>query len=140
MNVALLTRSRYDRYRLLKQLSGEEGFMWCLRPGCQNGQIYDPDDEMVICAECSFEMCFRHRGPWHAGLTCLDYAANQGDPNSRGTREWIERNSKACPNQGCGVPIEKNLGCDHMTCKSTFIPLKRWSCILSLKLIRNGRH
>ena len=30
---------------------------------------------------------------------------------------WIIANTKSCPNKKCGRPIEKNQGCNHMTCK-----------------------
>ena len=37
-------------------------------------------------------------------------------------------NTKLCPNGKCGVPIEKNQGCNHMqcpTCKHDFC----WKCM-----------
>ena len=30
---------------------------------------------------------------------------------------WIMANAKICPNAKCARPIEKNQGCNHMTCK-----------------------
>jgi len=30
---------------------------------------------------------------------------------------WIIANTKMCPNDKCGRPIEKNQGCNHMNCK-----------------------
>lgn len=58
------------------------------------------------------------------------------------TKSWISKNAKLCPN--CKVPIEKNNGCDHMTCKNCphefcwlcLCPRKGYnhSCIASLAL------
>ena len=40
--------------------------------------------------------------------------AMQPKPNQP---KYVEENSKACPNEACGYRIQKNLGCDHMTCR-----------------------
>lgn len=42
----------------------------------------------------------------------------------------VEEIAKRCP--GCQWPIEKNEGCDHMTCKPTFLTsfLVPWLCLL----------
>ncbi|KAI0271530.1 hypothetical protein BC834DRAFT_447423 [Gloeopeniophorella convolvens] len=32
----------------------------------------------------------------------------------RANREWLEKSTMACP--GCHVPVEKSVGCNHMTC------------------------
>ena len=37
------------------------------------------------------------------------------DENERKFAEWQQKNSKKCPS--CGNAIEKNKGCNHMTCK-----------------------
>lgn len=44
--------------------------------------------------------------------------------------KWIEEHTKKCPN--CNEPIEKNGGCNHMTCKSCsydfcWICSEKWS-------------
>ncbi|KAL8306112.1 hypothetical protein RB600_008815 [Gaeumannomyces tritici] len=92
--------ARYDRLCLLNHLSDIPGFMWCLREGCDNGQIHDvapldgdgdddddDDDDYndrrprwvhaarhkVTCESCSFAMCARHQGAWHEGLTCREW-------------------------------------------------------------------
>lgn len=38
-----------------------------------------------------------------------------GGARERVTEEWMIAHTKNCPN--CTVPIEKNEGCNHMTCK-----------------------
>ncbi|KAF4946955.1 hypothetical protein FGADI_10771 [Fusarium gaditjirri] len=71
----------------------------------------------VACAECEFEMCFNHQMKWHDNLTCEQYDSlrETGDPDYQETQEWVATNTKQCP--GCGINIQKDKGCLHMTCK-----------------------
>nr|OQO03080.1 hypothetical protein B0A51_18846 [Rachicladosporium sp. CCFEE 5018] len=42
--------------------------------------------------------------------------------------DWVQKNSKQCPNAKCGFSIQKKSGCDHMTCsrcKHEFC----WECL-----------
>lgn len=128
---------RYDKYLLMNQISGEENFRWCLRDGCENGQLYEngllhddddpfgldgveaPFEPRIICRECDFAMCFTHQTPWHTGLTCaqVDSQREHGDAHHTESRGWIDQNTKKCPR--CRIDIEKGNACFHMTCKST---------------------
>ena len=60
------------------------------------------------------------------------------DPNYESSRRWIIENCKKCPN--CLYHIEKNNGCDHMTCikcRHEFC----WSCLADFQPIRkDGNH
>lgn len=105
---------------MLKLLSAEPGFRWCLRPGCPNGQLYDDTeylDPHIVCGECAFESCFTHQVPWHEGLSCDQYESQRehGDPDYAQTQDWIREHSKPCP--GCGANVQKDDGCFHMTCE-----------------------
>lgn len=112
----------YDQYLNVNALSQFPNFRWCLRPGCENGQLYDLEDgnvpwggPLVRCEECAFNMCYTHSVPWHKGQTCKQYSSDQGDPSSQLSREWITGNTKKCPK--CKVDIEKGNNCFHMTCE-----------------------
>jgi len=51
----------------------------------------------------------------------------------------IEKTTKRCPRSACSAPIEKNNGCDHMTClacKHEFC----WLCFADWKSIRTTGH
>lgn len=114
----------YDRYLLLNHLSSDVNFRWCLSTTCTNGQLYEETEGMdphIACEECEFEMCFRHQMPWHEGVSCEQYDNDRlsGDPNYQQTHAWLGTNSKNCPS--CGVSIEKDGGCFHMTCTSLMI-------------------
>jgi hypothetical protein len=91
--------------------------MWCLAPGCESGQLYTHASREVKCEACDFPMCFRHQVPWHEGQTCEEFTQERdfGTAGVDGdTQGWLMGNSKRCPE--CRVAIEKNEGCDHMTC------------------------
>ena len=92
---------------------------WCPGAGCEKviesklGEIVD-----VLC-ECGNAFCFGCDKDAHKPLDCKaldewqkkiqDGAGDTGDA-------WIKLNTKPCPK--CGVRIEKNAGCMHITCKS----------------------
>jgi hypothetical protein len=52
---------RYDRYLLLKSMSKNPNFRWCIRVSCDNGGLYEDGDECIRCGACDFEMCYRHQ-------------------------------------------------------------------------------
>mmetsp|Transcript_12605 Transcript_12605/g.29433 ORF Transcript_12605/g.29433 Transcript_12605/m.29433 type:complete len:158 (-) Transcript_12605:428-901(-) len=61
---------------------------------------------------CKRQFCFVHNDA-HPDRTCKDYTRilrTQEKPSEH----WKQRNAKKCP--GCKTPIEKNEGCNHMSC------------------------
>ncbi|CAB4489698.1 unnamed protein product [Rhizophagus irregularis] len=89
-------------------------FRWCKAP-CGAGQIHIGKDEapIVICEGCGAHSCYKHEVAWHTGQTCKEYdeSIKQSD---FATADYISRETKGCP--GCSIPIEKDGGCDHITC------------------------
>ncbi|KAL8392103.1 hypothetical protein RB595_002335 [Gaeumannomyces hyphopodioides] len=160
--------ARYDRLCLLNHLSDIPGFMWCLREGCDNGQIHDAvplagddgdddddDDDRtsrwvhaarhkVSCESCSFAMCARHQSAWHEGLTCREWdelrrdEEGNADPAEAASRRWIAANTKRCPGRGCGAPVEKGEGCFHMTCRRCSFEFC-WECLADWSDINRAR-
>lgn len=139
--------ARYDRLKLLKALSTEPDFRWCLREGCGNGQIHQILDQLgdgpldrrrnhIQCDKCRFDMCFKHQIPWHRGLSCAEYdrmkAGMAGNNNDEATQEWLLANTKMCR---CGAYVEKQGGCFHMTCYSCRYEFC-WECMADWKLIQ----
>ena len=69
----------------------------------------------VECGQCELSWCFRCHAPWHASLTCADYA--KGDKQLKSwAREshYGQPNAQHCPK--CRILIQRNKGCDHMLC------------------------
>ncbi|CAF3096959.1 unnamed protein product [Rotaria sp. Silwood2] len=132
---------RYDRYVLHRQLEQMDEFIWCSNVLCNVGQINEGGalNNIVTCFNCHQKTCFTHKIKWHDRLSCKELDMSM-DPIYESSRRWIVENSKKCPN--CPYQIEKNNGCDHMTCikcRHEFC----WSCLADFQPIRkygNHRH
>lgn len=121
LRTLLTLPARYDQKSLLAAFHGMPNFTMCLGPGCDSGQIHETGGDLPImtCTICHFKTCFTHKMPWHAGQTCADYDAERKErmEQEAASEQLILRTTKRCPNPECGHAIEKNEGCDHMTCK-----------------------
>jgi hypothetical protein len=114
--------TRYDDLSTRSFLGNVENFRHCLRPGCPSGQIHDSgvDGNIFRCIACGFLVCTTHNEAFHTGETCEEYDAHAGRTRRAeedANNQLIERTTKRCPQEGCGVRIEKNDGCDHMRCE-----------------------
>ena len=71
----------------------------------------------AVKCECGFSFCFACSADWHEPITCnmLKTWMKKCSDDSE-TTNWLSLNTKDCPK--CGTMIEKNGGCNHMTCKS----------------------
>ena len=66
---------RYCERATLGLVERDPRFVWCPAPGCGGGQLHERGDAepIVTCFQCRRRSCFRHRVPWHAGVTCRDF-------------------------------------------------------------------
>ncbi|CAF3854439.1 unnamed protein product [Rotaria sp. Silwood1] len=130
---------RYKQYVFHRQLEQMDEFIWCSNPLCNVGQLNENGvlNNIVTCFNCHQKTCFTHKVKWHEGLTCEEYDLGI-DQDYESSRRWIVENSKKCPK--CPYQIEKNDGCDHMTCikcRHEFC----WSCLVDFQPIRqHGNH
>jgi IBR domain, a half RING-finger domain len=104
--------------------SGNESWRWCLSSGCGHGSLQDGTKEMIRCGKCNYKMCFNHQVPWHDGYTCQEYETSHPQAAiTKTTEEMLAKMSKPCP--GCGIAVQKEGGCNHMSCKP---PVARQIC------------
>jgi len=89
---------------------------WCPRAGCGNAVKSDVKSISEAQCSCGFKFCFKCNGEAHAPATCLMMKAwlKKCQDDSE-TSNWISANTKDCPK--CNSAIEKNGGCNHMTCR-----------------------
>lgn len=121
----LVSDDVYKRYRdLLTKCYVEEmsSLAWCPSPNCEYAiecssrrsdlNVHTPS---VKCL-CGFEFCFGCGQENHRPNICVFakmWIKKNNDDSE--TANWIFANTKDCPK--CESQIEKNGGCNHMTCK-----------------------
>ncbi|CAG8549267.1 17045_t:CDS:2, partial [Racocetra fulgida] len=99
---------RYDTLLLRAAIRKLPDFRWCKAPKCGSGQEHTT-------GACGEKSCFTHDVPWHSGLTCDEFSEQLQTKDYTANRAYYERHTKPCPR--CKMSIEKNHGCDHMTCR-----------------------
>jgi hypothetical protein len=59
---------------------------------------------IVTCHVCGLKQCFKHKAPWHEGLTCeqWDEKVKQDVIDKDLTDELVKTTTKPCPKEGCG--------------------------------------
>lgn len=103
------TLATYDQ---LQQLATDKRAVAC--PSCAT--VCRPRSRWsndVSCSSCSLDFCAVH-GTAHAGSTCRSFEKAQKQMAK--ANEKFLSSSKVHPCPKCGVKIEKNEGCPHMTC------------------------
>ena len=90
---------------------------WCPAPDCDRAVRGKPGVLSVQCS-CKHRFCFGCMHEDHQPASCENlqkWTVKCRDDSE--TYNWLVANTKPCPK--CGTSIEKNGGCNHMTCKNT---------------------
>ncbi|GBG91661.1 hypothetical protein CBR_g52697 [Chara braunii] len=138
-----LDAATFDRYLSILanrcvQLS--VNLTWCPSPDCKKA-LYRKDvvasssskavklaTRLVARCSCGHMVCWNCRETAHEPATCdqmekwKERGSWSGIQQQRDREEienarWITGNAKPCPHSSCGAPINKNEGCNHMTCR-----------------------
>ncbi|KAF2807483.1 uncharacterized protein BDZ99DRAFT_523095 [Mytilinidion resinicola] len=139
--------AKFDALSAREALNDDPNFRWCRGPNCKSGQIHESDvsGNIFVCVDCGFKVCTVHEGVWHEGETCEEYdyrTSGRKEKDQKAQEEAsaaeIAKITKKCPGKrgNCGWNIEKNDGCDHMTCtkcKHQFC----WICMADYQPIRD---
>lgn len=90
---------------------------WCPTADCNYAFIYDEDITILNCPRCNNSYCLKCRVPEHKGMTCKEYQVNSRvDKNDVMFFDFVKGHKfKQCTQ--CQYWVEKNEGCDHMTCR-----------------------
>lgn len=93
---------------------------WCPTPGCQAVFCFDAALDNYRCPSCKHHYCLRCKCEMHAELTCAEYrkVAQLDEPDRKFIMLVRGAKYKQCPN--CKFWVEKNEGCDHMTCRCKY--------------------
>uniref|UniRef100_A0A1I7Y736 RBR-type E3 ubiquitin transferase n=1 Tax=Steinernema glaseri TaxID=37863 RepID=A0A1I7Y736_9BILA len=120
------------RYRKLIMYSFVESnrlLKWC--PGADCGKVIKVQhfEARPVTCDCGMTFCFECSHEWHEPVNCrlLRLWAKKCSDDSE-TANWINANTKECPK--CQVTIEKDGGCNHMTCKNSACKAEFcWMCL-----------
>lgn len=110
--------SRYNFFLEKSFLECQKNLKLCPAPNCnylaKRTMMFPTTD--VKCT-CGFTYCFLCSRATHSPVPCVNMEKWEEKINSSGLSDiWILTNTKKCPK--CKVNIEKNDGCNHMTCKN----------------------
>jgi len=116
----LVTEEIYKKYySFITQSFVEDNrqVTWCPYPNCGHAITTDMVSGRVVSCKCGYRFCFTCHHEAHAPANCeqvKDWQKKCQDDSE--TVHWIGANTKDCPR--CSVPVEKNGGCNHMTCRN----------------------
>eukprot|EP01084_Bolivina_argentea_P162490 282772_1 len=91
---------------------------WCFCPGIDCAMVHLSESGIareIVCSECGYEFCWKCKNESHFPSSCQ--TATKWLQKCSSLPEnitWILTKTKKCPK--CHVNIEKNQGCNHMTC------------------------
>lgn len=107
---------KYLRFVTKNFVKENDTVRWCPTPGCSHAITFDQTnsttDSAVVQCVCGYQFCFRCHHESHAPATCEHMKL--WDKESE-VFNWRAINCRECPK--CNVSVEKNGGCNHMTCQ-----------------------
>eukprot|EP01084_Bolivina_argentea_P025889 48144_1 len=119
----LLLQSNYNNFflryeRFCRENFIENGKNFCFCPGRSCDIIYSfeyGEITNIFCSKCNYSFCSNCKNESHLPSSC-DTAIKwlQKCSSESENIQWILARTKRCPK--CHVHIEKNQGCNHMTC------------------------
>jgi ariadne-1 len=111
------TYEKYMRFTAKSFVEQNPTARWCPRPGCGNAiEVVDATRGAAITCACGYRFCYTCNEEAHAPASCEQVKAWQRKcRDDSETLNWLQVNTQQCPK--CQSPIEKNGGCNHMTCR-----------------------
>lgn len=90
---------------------------WCTAPkSCANAiRVRSTDSTQTVQCKCGYRFCFDCGDDAHAPAVCHQLRNwRRRSAEDAKSMNWIASNAKQCP--ACSSPIEKNGGCNNMSC------------------------
>eukprot|EP01083_Nonionella_stella_P036437 99427_1 len=114
-------KEKFHKFKRDKLLMLDENARFCPTVDCDGYMIGSRISPKLVCPECSTTICFNCSRLWHGYFTKCTSAqvAAPVDENDEKFHQWElnkRDNVKKCPK--CKMRIEKDAGCNHMTCVS----------------------
>jgi ariadne-1 len=108
-------KNKYEKFLSRSFVDDNPKIRWCPAPNCGKA-IYSPDaSKTSVQCSCGNNFCFKCNQESHSPASCEQmklWKKKASDESETGN--YLVANTKDCPK--CGRNIEKNGGCNHMTC------------------------
>lgn len=107
---------KYELHMFRSYVEGKKLMKWCPFPDCGNVVEYVAGSESYdVTCSCSHSFCWNCIQELHRPVDCQTVERwNLKNSNESENTTWILAYTKNCPK--CKRAIEKNQGCNHMTC------------------------
>jgi len=121
------TYAKYSRFVAKNYALTNPNIKWCPEPDCEcvvdgtnSGYICNIEHDFAPTVTCQngHRFCFNCNSKAHAPATCgmvKEWERRNADQGGDETMIWVQLNSSPCPK--CTMAIQKNQGCNHMTCR-----------------------
>lgn len=113
---------KFETYQLRSFVESNTLTRWCPGRGCEriacaaSASAMEQEQNVASCDACILSFCLVCGEEPHSPCNCKELARwNEKCKNESETANWILANTKPCPK--CSSRIEKNQGCNHMTCQ-----------------------
>ncbi|KAI1731489.1 IBR domain, a half RING-finger domain-containing protein [Ditylenchus destructor] len=119
----------YNRLVLNSYVESNSLLKWCPGTGCGRIVKVSHAESRPVKCDCGFIFCYQCSEHWHEPVSCplLKRWLKKCSDDSE-TSNWLNANTKDCPQ--CKVTIEKDGGCNHMTCKNVSCRFEFcWMCL-----------
>jgi ariadne-1 len=108
----------FSRIVIENHIATDQTLRRCIRPGCDCVLTIDSVGycNVAVCS-CGQRLCWKCREEAHAPLSCALVNTWRTAVHEESLQaKWVVENTKPCPK--CHSRIEKNGGCNHMTCRT----------------------
>jgi len=130
-------RERMWNFRLKQIVDTSRDMEWCNGRSCDKVFKRTYRRGYAMCSDCLHSTCLECMQEAHFPLSCAEWKLwekQDRDHDDDRSSFWILANTKPCPH--CVTPIEKNGGCNHITCKKCKYEFC-WACMDDF---RNGHN
>jgi ariadne-1 len=107
---------KYTKWLIKSYTEDSKTIKWCPNENCDYFVEFSDMLAVDIKCMCGCSYCFKCNIESHKPTNCeWKYNWDQKNKGESEDINWIKANTKPCPN--CKKYIEKNQGCNHMTCR-----------------------
>jgi len=108
--------AEYKTAMMRFSLKRVENYRTCPNADCAHGIVLDNccNVDEVTCTACDTSFCPNCNDEPHEGMTCEEFQRKRHAERWGEAKDYMKNETKQCPY--CLVWIEKNGGCNHMTC------------------------